>query len=46
MFAFAVGLMLAWKVAGYCGFDRYLLPMLGVPWRARVDRKTQGAAAG
>jgi thiosulfate dehydrogenase [quinone] large subunit len=50
MFAFAVGLMLAWKVAGYYGLDRYLLPMLGVPWRARVDRNRQpapeGAAAG
>jgi thiosulfate dehydrogenase [quinone] large subunit len=50
MFAFAVGLMLAWKVAGYYGLDRYLLPMLGVPWRARVDKNKQvvqqGAAAG
>ena len=36
MFAFAVGLMLAWRVAGYYGVDRYLLPLLGVPWRARV----------
>ncbi len=35
MFAFAVGLMLAWKVAGYYGVDRYLLPMLGVPWNRR-----------
>ena len=26
MFAFTVGLMLAWKVAGYYGLDRYLLP--------------------
>jgi thiosulfate dehydrogenase [quinone] large subunit len=24
--------MLAWKVAGYYGVDRYLLPMLGTPW--------------
>ncbi len=37
MFAFAVGLMLAWKVAGYYGLDRYLLPMLGVPWHPQVD---------
>ena len=34
MFTFAVGLMLAWKVAGYYGIDRYLLPRLGVPWHA------------
>jgi len=33
MFALAVGLMLAWKVAGYYGLDRYLLPLLGTPWR-------------
>jgi len=37
MFTFAVGLILAWKVAGYYGLDRYLLPMLGVPWHARMD---------
>lgn len=33
MFTLAVGLMLAWKVAGYYGIDRYLLPRLGTPWR-------------
>jgi len=32
MFAFAIGLILAWKVAGYYGVDRFLLPLLGVPW--------------
>jgi thiosulfate dehydrogenase (quinone) large subunit len=36
MFALAIGLILAWKVAGYYGVDRFLLPRLGVPWRARV----------
>ena len=35
MFTLAVGLMLAWKVAGYYGLDRYLLPLLGTPWRQR-----------
>ena len=25
-------LVLAWKVAGYYGADRYLLPLLGTPW--------------
>ena len=34
MFSLAIGLILAWKVAGYYGLDRYLLPMLGTPWRA------------
>jgi thiosulfate dehydrogenase [quinone] large subunit len=37
LFTMAIGLMLAWKVAGYYGLDRYLLPMLGTPWHARVD---------
>ncbi|HXV27102.1 MAG TPA: DoxX family protein [Candidatus Paceibacterota bacterium] len=29
----AVLLALAWKVAGWWGADRWLLPRLGVPWR-------------
>ena len=33
LFALTVGLMLAWRVAGYYGVDRYLLPMLGTPWK-------------
>jgi thiosulfate dehydrogenase [quinone] large subunit len=33
MFALAIGLILAWKVAGYYGVDRVLLPALGAPWR-------------
>jgi thiosulfate dehydrogenase [quinone] large subunit len=33
LFIFAIGLMLAWKVAGYYGLDRYLLPRLGTPWQ-------------
>ena len=36
LFTMAIGLMLAWKVAGYYGLDRYLLPVLGTPWRAKV----------
>ena len=26
-------LILAWKNAGYIGLDRWLLPLLGTPWR-------------
>jgi thiosulfate dehydrogenase (quinone) large subunit len=33
MFTMAVILVLAWKVAGWYGLDRYLLPMLGTPWQ-------------
>jgi thiosulfate dehydrogenase [quinone] large subunit len=32
LFALAVGLIMAWKVAGYYGLDRVLLPVLGTPW--------------
>lgn len=39
LFTAAIGLMLAWRVAGYYGLDRYLLPMLGTPWRAPVVRR-------
>ena len=35
LFALTVGLMLGWRVAGYYGVDRYLLPRLGVPWTRR-----------
>jgi thiosulfate dehydrogenase [quinone] large subunit len=44
LFTLAIGLMLAWRVAGYYGLDRYLLPRLGVPWHAKVEA-TQPAAA-
>ena len=32
MLLLAIGLILAWKVAGWIGVDRYLLPLLGTPW--------------
>ncbi len=32
LFAFAILLMLAWRVAGWYGVDRWLLPKLGTPW--------------
>ncbi len=28
----AIGVILAWKNAGYIGLDRYLLPLIGTPW--------------
>ncbi|MGA2514465.1 MAG: DoxX family protein [Candidatus Limnocylindrales bacterium] len=48
LFALTVGLMLAWRVAGYYGLDRYLLPLLGVPWKRRAGaagKPGQGAPA-
>jgi thiosulfate dehydrogenase [quinone] large subunit len=32
LFTLAVLLMLAWKVAGWYGLDRFLLPLIGTPW--------------
>jgi thiosulfate dehydrogenase [quinone] large subunit len=29
----AIVLILAWKTAGYIGLDRFLLPVLGTPWK-------------
>ena len=29
----AIVLILAWKTAGYIGLDRFLLPLLGTPWK-------------
>lgn len=33
LFTAAMLLILAWKVAGYYGLDRALLPLLGTPWK-------------
>jgi len=34
-------LVLAWKTAGYIGLDRFLLPILGTPWKVpTAGRKT------
>jgi thiosulfate dehydrogenase [quinone] large subunit len=33
LLAVAIGVMLAWKVSGWIGLDRWLLPLLGTPWR-------------
>lgn len=32
-FAAAVWLVLTWKTAGWIGLDRWLLPLIGMPWR-------------
>jgi thiosulfate dehydrogenase (quinone) large subunit len=33
LFGLGVFLVLAWKIAGWYGLDRYLLPLLGAPWK-------------
>ncbi|MCC6147804.1 MAG: DoxX family protein [Anaerolineaceae bacterium] len=33
MFVITIFLILAWKTAGWWGIDRWLLPLMGTPWR-------------
>lgn len=33
LFVVELFLILAWRTAGFIGVDRYLLPMLGTPWK-------------
>lgn len=35
LFTLAIVLILAWKVAGWYGADRFLLPLVGTPWAWR-----------
>jgi len=47
-FTLSVILILAWKTAGYWGLDRFLLPLLGTPWKpafAVVSTEPGGAAS-
>jgi thiosulfate dehydrogenase [quinone] large subunit len=32
LFTLSIGIILAWKIAGYIGFDFFVLPSLGTPW--------------
>lgn len=44
LFLLAMLLMLAWKVAGHIGIDRWLLPLLGTPWSVRSALPEAGSA--
>lgn len=46
LFTLAIGLILAWRVAGYYGADRYLLPFLGTPWKPGKLFKSGTTAGG
>jgi thiosulfate dehydrogenase [quinone] large subunit len=39
LFGLGVFIVLGWKVAGHLGIDRWLLPILGTPWRPGPARK-------
>ncbi len=41
----ALFLILAWRIAGYYGLDRYILPLLGTPWTGPLVHKTTSTAA-
>ena len=42
----ALFIVLAWRIAGYYGVDRWLLPLLGTPWTGSLTRqKTPEALA-
>lgn len=45
LFILATWLVLAWKVAGWYGLDRWALPLLGTPWsRRRTPASTEDTA--
>ncbi|GCE06669.1 DoxX family membrane protein [Dictyobacter aurantiacus] len=37
----ALFLVLAWRIGGYYGIDRYLLPLLGTPWTGTLVHKDE-----
>ena len=46
LFLLAILILLGWKVAGYIGVDRWLLPALGTPWqRGKLFSKAGDADA-
>ncbi len=45
-FALSVLLILAWRIAGYWGLDRFLLPLLGTPWKPGLTLVSKSPATG
>lgn len=39
LFVASLGLVMAWKIAGYIGLDYFLLPLIGTPWGWVTERK-------
>ncbi len=44
LFVLAILLILAWKVAGRIGLDRWVLPAVGTPWSPGAIVQPQGVA--
>jgi thiosulfate dehydrogenase [quinone] large subunit len=40
----AILLVLAWRISGYYGIDRYLLPLLGTPWTGSLAHQKEAHA--
>jgi len=45
MFVLGLFLVLAWRVAGWYGLDRYILPALGTPWQPGAAFRHGGGKA-
>lgn len=37
LFTLSIGVLMAWKIAGHLGLDRYLLPLFGTPWQRQIE---------
>lgn len=46
LFVISIGLVLAWKVAGYLGADYFLLPALGTPWQGESGTEMETQESG
>lgn len=44
LFVVAIGLILAWKIAGYYGADYFLLRRLGTPWHGAIEAEPAALA--
>lgn len=38
LYTLTIALLLAWKVAGHIGLDRWLLPLMGTPWGRPTEK--------
>ncbi|WP_055109775.1 DoxX family membrane protein [Paenibacillus ihumii] len=45
LFILATWIVLAWKVAGWYGLDRWALPLLGTPWTRKERMKNDRSSA-
>lgn len=41
LFIVAIGLIMAWKIAGFIGLDHFVLPIVGTPWRTEPAEELQ-----